>query len=165
MLRSETFLLKFDEIIRSGKAVEIPKGSNRGPLVDTMLTTAGVPVGNPWCAAAIFYCCLETGLYKKTELPRGPAAVRNWHKYFLNKKRVHSDPSQAKRGDLALWLNENGTGHIMAVNEVKKVPLFGWYIRTSEGNGNEEGSREGYKALKKWRRVGKKYQFISFRDY
>ncbi len=165
-MRSETFLLKLDEIIRSGEAVEVPRGSNRGPLVDAMLKRAGVAAPNPWCASFIYHGAMETGLYKKADLPYPAASVYKWSQFFKKKGLVHQDPSKAKRGDIGFWLDENNKGHIFAINQIWKVPATGiYFIKSSEGNTDEGGSREGWKACKKVRKVSKSFQFISFREY
>lgn len=164
MNRSETFLLKLNEFIQSGEAREQPKGSNRGPFVDKILANAGVGYGNPWCAAFIYAGAMETKLYKKNELPYPAAAVYSWYKFFKKLGMIFTDKTKVKRGDLAFYLNADNHGHIMAVAQVKHIgPLY--YFRSEEGNSNEDGAREGWKAIKKWRLITNKYQFISFSTY
>ncbi len=163
-MRSETFLLKLNKEINSGEAKEVPPGSNRGPRVDYYLKTAGSTPGNPWCAAFLYAMAMETGLYDKKDLPSHPASVYGWKTFFSSKGLVHADINKVKRGDIGFWLNEKNLGHIFAINEVKKIgPL--WYVRTSEGNTNEEGNREGWLAAKKLRPITSKFRFISFHNY
>jgi len=167
-MRSEQFLLRVSDEILKGRAVEVPKGSNRGPYVDKYLELAGVDPGNPWCSAFLYAMCMATGLYKKTDLPFPAAAVRNWRDFFNRKGRLFTDASEAKRGDLGYYLDPRTlTGHIFAINEVKKLPLGIYWLRTSEGNTNEDGSREGWLGLKKIRywKSGSNIHFIRFNDY
>lgn len=173
-MRAETFLLELNDIIQSGQAIEVPLGSNRGPLIDKILKTAGAALGSPWCASYLFYGAMETGLYKKSELPKNPAAVYQWYRFFDDRNLVTSDVRKVKRGDLGFWLDsKTKKGHIWAIVELKKVPIvsalfpkLGWWMRTQEGNANsEDGSREGIKALKKWRQVTAKTKFILFSEY
>jgi hypothetical protein len=164
-MRSEQFLLKFSEVITKKLAIEVPKGSNRGPWIDEALKLSGAGLGNPWCAAAVYKSAMDTDLYKKSDLPYPAASVYGWAKFFEKKGYVFDDYTKVKRGDIGFYLNENNKGHIFAINEVIKVgPL--WYVRTSEGNTNEDGSREGWLALKRKRLIStKKYKFIAFREY
>lgn len=167
-MRSEQFLLRVSDEILSGSAVEKPKGSNRGPWVDKALNAAGAEPGLPWCSSGLYFCAQLTGLYKKPELPYPAAAVRSWVEFFKKKNRLFTDPSEVKRGDLGYWLDPKTlTGHIFAINEVKKLPLGIYWIRTSEFNGNPEGGREGYCGLKNVRywKSGSAIKFIRFNDY
>lgn len=163
-MRSEQFLLKLNDEIQSGQAVEIPKGSNKGPRVSLYLTTAGASPGNPWCASFLYYCALQTKLYEKKDLPSHPASVYGWKTFFDAKGRIFSDASKVKRGDIGFWLDADNQGHIFAINELQHQE-DGWYIRTSEGNTNTNGSREGWEACKKWRKCTPNIHFIKFSDY
>lgn len=132
-------------------------GNNRGKRVEMYLKGVGLGPGNPWCAAFVSYCLLDAGY------PFGPttgrAAVRNWKAWADKHGKSLYNAMLANRGDLGGWLNPNKTGHIFFIAEVKKT-LGIWWVRTIEGNSNEDGSREGDRVVRKWRRVTSKMFFI-----
>lgn len=101
------------------------RGNNRGDLIDAMTDDAGYERGLPWCAIAISACMLASG-YKKSDLPPGWGAVRNWAGWAKETERHSPKP---KRGYLAYWLNADKTGHIGIV-----VRAWGLWVQTIEGN-------------------------------
>lgn len=133
-------------------------GNNRGPRVEMYLASVGLGPGNPWCAA---FCNWNL---KQAGYPTGPkvgaGAVRNWIKWADDHGRLYRGGQWARRGMLFCWLNSNQTGHIGFVAEVKKGVAGTWWIRTIEGNSDENGSREGVAVVRKWRLVTSKYRFI-----
>jgi hypothetical protein len=133
------------------------EGPNRGKRIKEYLQWCGLPEGNPWCAAFVTACLIEEQ-WPKSELPVGPAAVRNWRHWAQQTGRLIT-ANQAGRGDLFLWVNPNGNGHIGWVvrTEQKKDGLW---IYTIEGNSNRAGSREGDRVLRNERKVTQRMQFI-----
>jgi hypothetical protein len=114
-------------------------GNNRGEIVDAITRTAGFDPADrfPWCAIFITACCLLAG-YRREELPRNPAAVRNWVVWAENLGRRQKS---GRRGDLCFWKNSNETGHIGFV----VVSALGW-TRSIEGNtgpGEAGNQRDG----------------------
>lgn len=136
-------------------------GANRGPRVEEYLHSVGLGPGNPWCAAFVNWCLRQAGFLGGPM--SGAGAVRYWSKWANDRGRLLSGGKFAKRGDLFCWLNANGTGHIGFVCETKVVAGV-WWIRTIEGNSNENGSREGDRVVRKWRMVTSKYRFIKLGD-
>ena len=132
-------------------------GANRGPRVEEYLRSVGLGPGNPWCAAFVSWCLRHAGFLGGPT--SGAGAVRYWAKWADDRGKLLSGGAFAKRGDLFLWLNTNGTGHIGFVCEGTRKLGISW-IRTIEGNSNENGSWEGDRVVRKWRRVSAKTRFI-----
>lgn len=120
-------------------------GQNRGVWVQKFLAAVGLGPGYAYCASFVFWC-LKTAGYKG-DLPKLPAAVRNWAAWAQKTGRIVDKP---ERGDLFYWLNEDGTGHIGFV-----VKNRGMMVDTLEGNTNEAGSREGDGVYRKSRGTAK----------
>jgi hypothetical protein len=117
-------------------------GNNRGYWPDTFALRGKSPVGSPWCALAVWYCLLEAG---NRDGPRMPGRVAEWATWAKETGRLVRRP---RRGNLAYWLNSNGTGHIGFV-----LKTLGPFVWTIEGNTNDGGSREGDRMLRKVRRL------------
>lgn len=136
-------------------------GPNHGERVEDYLRTVGLGPGNPWCAAFVTWCLRKAGYQQGPQ--QGAGAVRNWAKWAEDRGKLLSGGAFAKRGDLFLWLNANQTGHIGFVCETtKKAGL--WWVRTLEGNSNENGSREGDRVVRKWRLATAKFRFVRLTD-
>jgi hypothetical protein len=121
-------------------------GRNAGEWVCALLKSAGVPVGSPWCAAAIQFACTVS----RAPCPASAAAVSQWRNWARSTGRHRTS---AKRGHLAYWLNSNGTGHIGIV----VGSAFGM-VRTIEGNtsSGEAGSqRDGDGLYRRVRRASR----------
>lgn len=132
-------------------------GANRGARVEMYLASAGLGPGNPWCAAFVTWCLRKAGYEGGPQA--GMGAVRYWAKWAEDRGRLLSGGAFASRGDLFLWVNPDGTGHIGFVCEAAR--RFGvWWVRTLEGNSNEAGSREGDSVVRKWRRVSARMRFV-----
>lgn len=112
-------------------------GNNRGKMVDALTEDAGYEKGLPWCAISITACALAAG-YKRSELPSGPGAVINWKRWAEVKGFLTNAP---RRGDLCLWLNRDGTGHIGIV--VKCNALAVWSIEGNTSSGEAGSQRDG----------------------
>jgi hypothetical protein len=121
---------------------EIPE--NRGPFVFRLLAAVGIHVPAPWCGAFVSVVLMEAGVPRE-KLPKNPARVRSWRNWAKALGRIVHRP---RRGDLFLWVNANGTGHIGFVVEVR-----GTEIRTFEGNTNDAASREGDRVAEQWRPI------------
>lgn len=85
---------------------EVPSGSNSGPQVNQYLASVGLPPGNAWCAAFVYWI-YQSALGTKNPLTK-TGLVETQLTYGTNKGwRV--DISKAQPGDLAIF---NWTGRI-----------------------------------------------------
>ncbi len=134
------------------------KGHNKGFWVEKFLGAVGLGPGYAWCAAFVTY------VLKTVDHPFGPkkgkAAVINWQRYAAEIGRF-VNIQNAQAGDLFLWVNKNGTGHIgfMSSNPAKNA-AGAWQFTSIEGNTNDDGSREGDGVYKRVRVVTSKMMFV-----
>ena len=106
------------------------------------LRSAGVLTALPWCASFVTWCFLQAGV-QRTQLASRPASACSWLDWAILKSRAHQDWSKAQRGDLFVLCDRGkGHGHIGFVVETRQFAGL-WFIRTIEGNSNNDGSREG----------------------
>lgn len=130
-------------------------GFNRGFWVERFLASVGLGAGYAWCAAFVYHV-LTAAKYPTASLPakRKAAAVVHWHRWAAEHDLLTDEP---RRGDLFLWLNGDGTGHIGFVSKP-----FAKEFQTIEGNSNKAGSREGDGVYRNTRRnSAKHFSFIS----
>jgi len=117
--------------------VENPPNSNRGKFIDEWNKMAGVPVGSFWCgsAAGAFVIAM------KGTPPKGYAWTPNW----AVKSRKQKEPSI---GDIATFYfpRKKRIAHVGVHYESRGLSEIIW-----EGNGNDTGSRNGDKTVKKQR--------------
>jgi len=109
---------------------EHPRGSNSGPWVDVVLRFVGLPPGNPWCAAAVSWCCFKGGAEHVTY---SGGALRL---LALNPELRIPGPIP---GCIGIVDHSKGKGHAFFVVDVTPAGLV-----TYEPNSNPEGGREGY---------------------
>lgn len=130
---------------------EKPRGSNGGPEVSKYLASVGLPTGNSWCMAFVFWCFAQVGL--ANQLVRTGGVLRQW-----NEKpglRVKSP----RPGDIMILDYGKGLGHTGIVERVE-----GSVIHTIEGNTNDDGSREGYEVCRRTRQLEKVAGFLRVKD-
>lgn len=122
---------------------ETPRGSNRGPLIDQMLKSAGVGVGNPWCAAFVSWCFLQATGEKPPFNSASSQAIMRW---FKKQGRFSTDPQDLLewKGALFGWTNRDRIhGHIGLIRARFTAEGRVVAIGTLEGNTNDGGSRNG----------------------
>lgn len=111
-------------------------GKNRGPMVETYLRSVGLdPTGQnapengyAWCAAGACWCVRQAGKSIKVSA----SVQRLWE---LNQDLAVLEPNP---GDIAIHLNDDGTGHCGIVDHADAMD-----IHCIEFNTNAAGSREG----------------------
>jgi hypothetical protein len=105
-------------------------GKNRGPRVDEYIRSVELDPddSHAWCAAFVCWCVRGAGKSIKTS----GRVARLWE---LNEDLAVLEP---KPSDIAIHLNDDGTGHCGIVDSVTDT-----HIQCIEGNTNAEGSREG----------------------
>lgn len=116
-------------------------GPNDSPRIREYLKSVGISFPAPWCAAFVTWCLVVKAGYSRRDLPIKAASTCAWAAWAKNKGLLSNEVAVAKRGDLFVWC-EKGLGHIGFIIESKKFAGT-WWLRTIEGNSNEDGSREG----------------------
>jgi len=134
---------------------EQPKGSNSGPQVNAFLKSVGLPPGEPWCMAFVYYCvsnaCHQLNL--PCPLIETGGVMDQWER--TQARKMPNRDSAVKPGDVFIMRFAHGTGHTGFVELVK-----GGLIQTIEGNTNEDGSREGYEVARRSRPISSIFGFI-----
>jgi len=135
---------------------EVPKGSNKGPMVDQYLKSVGITFPAAWCQAFLYWCYLEASRKAGLHCPvvRTGGVLDCWNKTAENLK-VHatealSRPDLLSAGDQIIFKHGAGTGHTGMVVAVDKDSMS---VSTIEGNTNHDGSREGYEVERKIRKL------------
>lgn len=133
---------------------EVPRGSNRGPMVDQYLASIGLNPGFAWCCAFVFWCHREAAAHfgAKNLMPKTGGVMDLWNrsvKYRVDKPRA---------GDVFIIDSGNGKGHTGFVESVRADGS----LDTIEGNSNDEGSREGYEVCRHRRTLGNIKGFLRF---
>lgn len=139
---------KFARILGDNKDVkEMPKGSNRGPKVESYLKSTGLPGGNPWCMAFVYYVFDE---FSKALGTTNPLVKTAGVKYHWNQadpglkidiSKAKADPNLIRPGQIFIMSRPGaGLGHtgiVLSVDPSSKT------ITTIEGNTNDQQSGEG----------------------
>jgi hypothetical protein len=116
---------------------EIPRGSNWGPHVKKYLASVGIGFPAPWCMAGVYWCYAEAASQMGIKNPLVKTGGVLMH-YSKARPEIKFQYPQAY--DIFFMDFGKGLGH---TGFVVKADLK--YIYTFEGNGNDGGSREGYK--------------------
>ncbi|KQP02787.1 CHAP domain-containing protein [Pseudorhodoferax sp. Leaf265] len=133
--------------------MEVPLGSNRGPMVDLYLKATGVPLtGNPdaraWCMAFVYWAFDQGAAHLGTPnvAPRTAGCLDHWGRarFVPGAVRITSaealaDLSLVKPGQVFICDFGHGLGHAGIVERV----LPDGRLVTVEGNTNNDGSRSG----------------------
>jgi hypothetical protein len=139
-----SFLNKVIEVANSQIGVlEQPLGSNSGPEVEKYLASVGLPKGNPWCMAFVYYCFNEASksLFIKNPLVKTGGCLHHWNSTTTKKitaSQAKNNPSLIVPGSIFIMDHGSGLGHTGIVTNV-----VGGYVTTIEGNTNNTNSREG----------------------
>jgi hypothetical protein len=127
--------------------MEVPLGSNRGPMVDQYLRAAGAAPGNYWCMAFVYWCFAQaasaTGI--ANPFPKTAGCLDAWARVrksqpsrIVSRAAAFADPSLVRPGQVFILDHGGGLGHTGFVRQ-----SFGGPFRTVEGNSNPTGSRNG----------------------
>lgn len=124
--------------------MESPVGSNRGPMVDLYQREAGIPPGNFWCMAFVYWCFHKAG-NGTTEFPKTAGCLDAWNKVkakypnrILTRAAALANPSLVKPGMVFILDHGGGLGHTGFVSKSVSGALT-----TVEGNTNPTGSANG----------------------
>lgn len=123
--------------------MEDPVGSNKGPEVNQYLASVGLPPGQFWCAAFVYFCFDKAAqkLGRKNPLVKTGGSLDHWNR--TNAKKIKAadalnNPALIKPGHIFIIDHGGGHGHTGIVQKVE-----GGFIHTIEGNSNIDGSANG----------------------
>jgi hypothetical protein len=136
------------EAVRRLTAAEAPRGTNRSVLIDYWNHEAGAPLASPWCLSFVRQASIEAVGRSRTPWPR-TASVQALVEWAL-RRHVAVDITEANPGDLVVWYYPSLArfGHV-AVLEQRTAT----HTTTIDGNSNDEGSREGFRVVRKTRLI------------
>lgn len=125
--------------------MEEPLGSNKGPEVDEYLKSTGVPPGNYWCMAFVYWCFREAANGGATAFPKTAGCLDAWNKVkakvpqrLLHARDARANPDLVRPGLVFILDYGNGYGHTGFVKQ-----SIGGALRTVEGNTDGTGSGNG----------------------
>lgn len=135
---------------------EDPIGSNRGRDVEAYLASVGLPGGNSWCGAFVYWCSAEAAraLGCADPLVKTGGCLAHWNgapgkgARRLVAADAVADPSRVRPGMIFIMDHGGGFGHTGLVERVA-----GGTITTLEGNANKTGSREGMGVFRLTRKI------------
>jgi hypothetical protein len=132
---------------------ELPRGSNWGKYVQSLLSNVGINFAAPWCAAFVFSKFKDAAAALGVENPvyKTGGVLKLWQQEVANRVTV------PQAGDVFIMDFGKGTGHTGFVYAVE-----GDYVLTVEGNTNDEGSREGFEVAKRKRPIKGMLGFLRF---
>lgn len=132
--------------------MEVPLGSNRGPVVDQyqIVTGLSLPSGHQpgffWCMCFVFWCFKQAvGPGTTPAFPKTAGCLDAWNKVKANspqriitRAKAMADPSLVKPGMVFILDHGGGAGHTGFVRQ-----SVGGALKTVEGNTNPTGSSNG----------------------
>ncbi|OYY90695.1 MAG: hypothetical protein B7Y45_06935 [Sphingomonas sp. 28-66-16] len=127
--------------------MEVPLGSNRGPMVDKYLASVGLSPGLFWCMAFVHFCFKQAADTRgiANPFPKTGGVLAAWNKVksasparIVTAAQALADPARVKPGFVFILDHGGGLGHTGFVKEIQ-----GGALRTVEGNSNPDGSRNG----------------------
>lgn len=144
---------------------EQPRGSNRGPHIDAFLRFVGLQPGNPWCTAFVSYCVhkaaeemgVATDFPKTGWTPSLLSYAKRTNRLFTQQELAAGVKPQPGWVVLFYYPKLNRVAHSGVV--LKTLPLGA--VLTIEGNTNSDGSREGYKVMRRVRLLKNIYACIA----
>ena len=156
--------------------MEVPPGSNRGPMVDAYLRSADIDPtrgsvdARAWCMAFV-YLAFKTAadsLGVVNPLPRTAGCLDHWNLAAgrpgvkrIPAQAAAADPTLLRPGVIAILDFGSGHGHTGVVERV----MPGGRLMTVEGNTNNSGSRSGVGVFRLDRRKLTDATLKGFVDY
>jgi CHAP domain len=149
--------------------MEVPLGSNRGPMVDQYLQSTGTALGSFWCMAFVFWCFREAaaGTGMSNPFPRTAGCHDAWRRVrasqstrLITRAQAIADPALVRPGQVFVLDHGGGMGHTGFVRQSFNGPF-----RTVEGNTNPTGSNNGLGVFELNRRKTTDSALLGFIDF
>ena len=127
--------------------MEVPLGSNSGPMVDLYLQSTGTAPGNFWCMGFIHWCFREAAAASgaNNPFPRTAGCLDAWNRVraaqparIVTRAAAIANPALVRPGQVFILDHGGGLGHTGFVRQSFDGPF-----RTVEGNTNPNGSNNG----------------------
>jgi peptidoglycan hydrolase-like protein with peptidoglycan-binding domain len=156
--------------------MEVPPGSNRGPMVDEYLDAVGIPPAQGtaadrfWCMAFVYWTfkTAAASLGVPNPLPKTASCAGHWKRaqnipgaVRITRQAAFADVSLIKPGLIAILDFGGGAGHTFIVERM----LDSGRIATIEGNTNNDGSNNGVGVFRLDRRKLSDKSIVGFVDY
>lgn len=156
--------------------MEMPAGSNRGPMVDQYLRAAGIDpehssnAGRAWCMAFVYWVFQggATRLGAANPLPRTAGCLDHWNRAAMvagarriTAQEAFATPALVRPGAIFIFDFGHGEGHAGIVERIAP----GGRLTTLEGNSNDNGSRDGVGVFRLDRRTLADAPLKGFVDY
>lgn len=165
--------LKAVQVAEGFVGTEESGGENRGAQVERFLASAGLPPGQPWCAAFVWHCLRKGAGYAGVRLPAHVPRtgwVPAWHAWALRRGlwipvvEARAERVKVLRGDLVLfWFEAKGRhAHMGFVAADDPAGVGVWTIEgnTSPGPGVEREGDGVYRRRRGWTAVGSRGGFV-----
>jgi peptidoglycan hydrolase-like protein with peptidoglycan-binding domain len=156
--------------------MEVPPGSNRGPMVDEYLDAVGIPPAQGtaadrfWCMAFVYWTfkTAAASLGVPNPLPKTASCAGHWKRaqnipgaVRITRQAAFANASLIKPGLIAILDFGGGAGHTFIVERM----LDSGRIATIEGNTNNDGSNNGVGVFRLDRRKLSDKSIVGFVDY
>jgi hypothetical protein len=138
--------------------MEDPRGTNRGPEVDTYVRAVGLdPAGRfPWCAAFVYFCFEQAAstLARQNPVIKTAGVIDHWNRAGIkpvpriSASKAYQHPALVKPGHIFVISTGQGLGHTGIVERVG-----GGKLVTIEGNTSAGGSRDGIGIFRRSKRT------------
>jgi hypothetical protein len=136
---------------------EVPKNSNKGPEVSEYLRRAGVPPGNSWCCAFVYWCFDEAAqaMGRANPMVKTAGCLDHWNRAAgkgaarIPAAQAKNDPSLIKPGMIFIMDHGGGLGHTGLIES-----RSGGLLTTVEGNTDATRGREGGGVYRLTRKIG-----------
>ena len=140
-------------------------GQNRGKAVETYLASVGLPPGNPWCAAFVYYRLAAAAAHLDVALPvwlPRSGYCPDWRKaaqkrgVWIPVSEVTAGKVSPQRGDLCLFYfaAKGRVAHIGIVAEVDAEGCVTVEGNTSDGSGVNRDGGGVYRKRRSWSQLG-----------
>ena len=130
--------------------LELPLRSNNGPRVSQYLDSVSCPVGQPWCAAFVYWCFQKAANEICTINPLTYTGHCHTHFNHTQGQRItpemaSQNPALIKPGTIFIIDHGNGKGHTGIISSIEHATTSteSLILTTIEGNTNTTRSREG----------------------
>lgn len=128
------------------------RGNNRGDLIDRWNRAVRAPLGSPWCASYVSWCCTSGRVER-------PGVRSAWSRafivsYSIPANKVLTGEYTPQAGDIVIWRRSATAGHIGFVSQTwTRKAAKGWTIEGNTSSSSKGSQWNGGEVAQKWRSV------------